>query len=238
MTVKKLALAALSATFLVGAMVPASFAAPGGPGRGPGGHGPHAGIMRELMFVRLLKDADTNKDGKISKEEFTAYETKLFDAADANKDGILTPGELRKYHEAKMEEWREKRKAARAEAADDDQDDMAPDAAAPPPPPGADAPPPPPPGKDAPPPPPPGKDGPGPKHGPREMGERGPGRDGPRAGMRHGMMSAGIFRFADTDENGQISREEATAAANKLFDRLDRNKDGVISIDDMPDRPL
>ncbi|MFD1744788.1 hypothetical protein ACFSE1_04865 [Rhizobium helianthi] len=225
MTVKKLALAALGATFLAGAMAPASFAAPGAPGRGPGGHAPHAGIMREIMFVRLLKDADTNKDAKISKEEFRDYETKLFDAADANKDGILTPGELRKFHEARMEEWREKRKADRAEAADDDQDEMAqaPDA----PPPGPDAKP----GPD-------GKDGSGPRHEARDRGERGEGRNWHYAGMRYGMMNAGIFRFADTDENGQISKEEASAAANKLFGRLDRTKDGVISIDDMPDRPL
>lgn len=42
----------------------------------------------------------------------------------------------------------------------------------------------------------------------------------------------------DTDQNGQISKQEAETAFNKFFDRMDRNKDGVISIDDMPDRPF
>lgn len=237
MTVKKIALAALGATFLVGAMAPVSFAAPGRPDHGPEGRGPRGAMMQELMFVRLLKNADTNKDGKITKDEITAFETKLFDAADANKDGVLTPGEVRKYQEARMEEWREKRKAERADAGDDEPEDMAeaPDAPPPPPPPGPE-------GKG------PMEHGPkgGPKGGPGDMADRGPEGGPPRGpgmgmrhGMGHGMMGMGaMFRFADTDENGQISKEEATAAVNKLFDRMDRNKDGVISIDDMPDGPF
>jgi Ca2+-binding EF-hand superfamily protein len=44
--------------------------------------------------------------------------------------------------------------------------------------------------------------------------------------------------MADKDENGQLSKAEVTEASAKLFERLDRNKDGVISIDDMPDRPF
>lgn len=233
MTVKKIALAALGATFLVGASAPASFAAPGRPDHGPEGRGPRGAMMQELMFVRLLKDADTNKDGKITKDEVAAFETKMFDAADANKDGVLTPGEVRKYQEARMEEWRAKRKADQTDVSDDEPDDMAaaPDAPPPPPPPGPD-------GK--------GPMDHGPKGGPREMADRGPDggpppgmRHGMRHGMGHGMMAMGaLFRFADTDESGQISKEEATAAMNKMFDRMDRNKDGVISIDDMPDGPF
>ncbi|MEI1247176.1 EF-hand domain-containing protein [Rhizobium aouanii] len=66
------------------------------------------------------------------------------------------------------------------------------------------------------------------------------GHDGHRW-MRHGgnfMRASMMMRRVDTDENGQISKQEATAAFDKLFTRMDRNKDGVISIDDMPDRPL
>ena len=47
-----------------------------------------------------------------------------------------------------------------------------------------------------------------------------------------------MMRVADTDENGQISQAEATAMADKMFTRMDRNKDGVISADDMPKRPI
>ncbi|WP_312222197.1 calcium-binding protein [Rhizobium rhizoryzae] len=236
MTLKRVALAALGATFLVGALAPASFAAPGRPDRE--GHGPRGGMMQELVFVRLLKDADTNKDGKITKEEVAAWETKLFDAADANKDSNLTPGEIRQYHKARMEEFREQRKAERAA-----NDQAKPEEQAK----GADAPPPPPPGPDGKP---DGKPGHGPKHGGHhDMAEGRHGRDhgrdhggrddwdGPRKGP--GMMpAAALIRFVDTDENGQISKDEAANAATKLFERMDRNKDGVISIDDIPSQPL
>lgn len=221
MKVKKFALAALGATFLVGALAPASFAAPGGrPEHGPGRHGPERGgpergMMQDMIFIRLLKEADTNKDAKITKEEVTAWGDGLFTAADENKDGVLTPGELRKYREARMEEWREKRRTERAEAAkgpDAGPAEMADD-------------------EDAPPPPPPEAGGP-----------RGP--HGKHHGMREGMGPRGMMpvmalvRMADTDENGQISKAEETAAVDKLFERMDRNKDGVITIDDLPDRPL
>jgi hypothetical protein len=66
------------------------------------------------------------------------------------------------------------------------------------------------------------------------------GRDGHRW-MRHGgnfMRASLMMQRIDTDQNGQISKQEAEAAFDKLFARMDRNKDGVISIDDMPDRPL
>lgn len=215
MTLKRTALAALAATFLVSAMAPASFAAPGRPDRD--GPGPRGGMMQELMFVRLLKDADTNKDAKISKEEVAAWETKMFEAADASKDGILTPGEMRDYHKARMEEFREQRKAERAADATAKPEETAKG--------------------------PEGKPGHGPKHGgPDKMaeGERGHGRDGWGGhGKGKGMMpGAALIRFVDTDENGQISKEEASNASTKLFERMDRNKDGVITIDDMPNQPL
>lgn len=48
----------------------------------------------------------------------------------------------------------------------------------------------------------------------------------------------GLFRFADSDENGQVSKEELKEASQKLFKRLDRNEDGAISIEDLPNRPF
>jgi hypothetical protein len=228
MTIKKFALAALGATFLVGAAAPASFAAPGGrPDHGPG-RGPERAMMQDMMFIRLLKNADTNKDAKISKDEVTAWSDQMFLAADSDKDGSLTPGELRKYREARMEEWREKRRTDRADAADnDDEPEMA----------EGDAPPAP-----------AGDDGPDAKPGRHAAhGERGPGRhhrDGPRHGMREGMGPRGMMggyammRMVDTDENGQISKAEATAAVDKLFVRMDRDKDGSITVDDLPNRPI
>ncbi|RCW27101.1 EF-hand domain-containing protein [Ciceribacter lividus] len=67
-------------------------------------------------------------------------------------------------------------------------------------------------------------------HGDRAMNE-----DGQRQGMGPGGRFGGM-RMADADENGQISREEASVAGDKLFTRMDRNGDGVLSADDMPKR--
>ena len=207
---KKIALAALGATLLMGAAAPASYAAPDRHGPRPG---PERAMMMDRMFIYLLKNADANKDGKITKDELVAWEENLFSQIDANKDGSITPGELRTYQKAKMEEWHNKMREARADA---------------------DAPPPPPPGPDG-----KGPDGKGPDHkGPH--GHRdgmGPDRKGPAHGGPGGM-EARLFRMIDTDENGQISKAEASAAVDKLFTRLDRNKDGVISIDDLPDGPF
>lgn len=60
---------------------------------------------------------------------------------------------------------------------------------------------------------------------------KGPGRHGKGGAMR-------LIRMADTDENGQVSKAEATAATEKFFAFMDTNKDGAISIDDLPNRPL
>ncbi|KRB58794.1 calcium-binding protein [Rhizobium sp. Root708] len=214
MSRNKLILAALSSVLILGGAAGTSLAAP----HDKKHHQPrpqhamrHAGMMggpqmamREVIFVRMLKQFDTNKDGQISKDEAKKGMEEIFAAIDIDKDGSLTPGEIRKYHEAQM---------AKAKAPDDE---AGADEAAPPSPPPADADtahpaPPPPPG--------------GPDHG----------------GMRHGgmmMRSMMMMQRIDTDENGQISKQEAEAAFDKLFTWMDRNKDGVITIDDMPDRPF
>src|SRR5262245_38902817 len=77
-----------------------------GAGKRPGGPG---GAGRGQMFAKLFEKADTNGDGKVSKEEFKkAFENapggrmkgnpqmadRLFDRLDANKDGFLTKDEM------------------------------------------------------------------------------------------------------------------------------------------------
>jgi len=42
------------------------------------------------------------------------------------------------------------------------------------------------------------------------------------------------FKAIDTDENGDISRDEYFAMSARMFDRADTNKDGVITQDDPP----
>lgn len=58
-----------------------------------------------------------------------------------------------------------------------------------------------------------------------------------RKGPKHNA-GLGLLRFADTDENGQVSKAEMKEASDKLFKRLDRNGDGAISIEDLPNRPF
>lgn len=48
-----------------------------------------------------MKQLDTNGDGKVSKEEFTAHMESMFAMADTNKDGSLEKEELEKMREGK-----------------------------------------------------------------------------------------------------------------------------------------
>jgi len=180
MTTRKIALSALGAALVLSTAATASFAAPGK------GHKDRMPIRQEAAFVHLLRVADTNKDGKISKEEFTARQDALFAEIDKDKDGSITPKEMREYRQAKMEAFRAahprpEREEARADEA-----------------------------------------------------------KAPQGWGKHGGKGGGfaLIRWADTDENGQVSKAEFAAAGEKMFERLDNNKDGVISIDDMPDRPF
>jgi len=200
----KLILAGLSAALIAGA-AGASFAAPGDRPDGPRHHremmgGPRGAAFREIAFVRMLKQFDENKDGKVSKQEAIDGVDKIFAAADKNNDGSLTPGEIREYRQAQFKAWRDAQKDAKKDGGDDQQMSK--------------------------------NDG---KGGPHHAGWQ-----GHRWGKRHGgdMMFAAFMRHVDKDENGQISKKEAEDAMSRFFDRMDTNKDGFISIDDMPNRPF
>jgi len=56
-----------------------------------------------------------------------------------------------------------------------------------------------------------------------------------RMGMRgmHGGMTGHMFAEADTNKDGRVSLQEATAAAAAHFDRLDTNHDGTLTPDEM-----
>ncbi len=258
MTGKTLTLAAIVGSLLIGTSATAVLARQD-MGRGPGGAG---------MFVRMLQEFDTNKDGKISKDEATAARDSMFTTVDADKDGTLTPGEFRKHREA-MRAARQAEMQANAPAQNGQgqgqgqgqgngpgagqgqgpQDGSGPMNAEPP------------------------RDGTGNQfgwswdddHGPRGWhgshhgwGRGGDDNDGPRQGKHHamrdgdrgpgmgpngprgermgGMGPRGMKRMADTDENGQISKAEATAFGDKMFTQMDTDKDGFISADDLPKR--
>ena len=53
-----------------------------------------------------------------------------------------------------------------------------------------------------------------------------------RKGKRGGMRGMGFDRL-DADNSVAVSLEEFTAHADNLFDRMDRNDDGVINADDV-----
>lgn len=57
-----------------------------------------------------MAEADTDKDGKISKAEFTAKGDKMFAEMDKNGDGFITPDEMKAHHEAMKEKFKERRK--------------------------------------------------------------------------------------------------------------------------------
>lgn len=206
---KKILLAGLSAALLVGAGAQATFAAQGDEARG--GHGGRwhgPHFSPEIVYVRMLKQFGQPCDTKVTKDEVKAGVDKIFDQIDTNHDGELTPGEVRAYRQERIKEW----KAAHAKANDDQGNNQAQNDQAK--------------GDQA------QNDNKG-DNGPRHHGPHG--RFMHEAGLMRGMM---LFHRIDKDENGQISKQEAEDAASKFFDRMDRNHDGVISLDDMPDRPL
>lgn len=73
--------------------------------QGPGGPGGREGMKREhgkrgdKMGMMMMRMADANKDGSVTREEFAAGGAKHFDMMDANKDGKLTKDERQAAHQ-------------------------------------------------------------------------------------------------------------------------------------------
>jgi hypothetical protein len=67
---------------------------------------------------RMFEENDTDKDGKISKQEYLAGSEKRFAEIDANKDNFLTMEEMKARRDemrAKMKERRKERAEKKAE---------------------------------------------------------------------------------------------------------------------------
>ncbi len=57
-------------------------------------------------------------------------------------------------------------------------------------------------------------------------------------GERRRDIGRMFFVRADADRSGQVSQAEFAASSATMFSRLDRNGEMVITIDDLPDRPM
>nr|WP_272210564.1 EF-hand domain-containing protein [Marinicella sp. W31]MDC2876462.1 EF-hand domain-containing protein [Marinicella sp. W31] len=216
MTAKHLTLTALATTLAI------SVTAIPGAARDLRGTAPS-----ERGFIYLLKTSDANKDGRITEDEFIAFQDGRFADIDVNSDSVITPGEFSDYRKAKIAEYRKDNPRAETaanknqmpEAADDSR--MAAD----------------------------GSSRAGNRNGwtphmamqdggHHRMGPDGARQYGMRDGQRRGDMQRVFFVRTDTDRSGQISAEEFSAISAKMFARIDHNGDLVITVDDLPDRPM
>lgn len=79
----------------------------GGPDGAPGGPGGHRGMGGGMGgAMMLLKMADANNDGTVTKAEFMAAAAKHFDTADANHDGKITKEEREAMHKGMGGGWK------------------------------------------------------------------------------------------------------------------------------------
>ncbi len=86
-----------------------------------GMHGGMGGMGPGPMFDRF----DTDKDGRISKDEMRAGTDKVFAETDTNKDGFISKEEMEAHHKAMRDKMREKMRdkmQERWKAADTDGD--------------------------------------------------------------------------------------------------------------------
>lgn len=171
--------------------------------------------------------ADANKDGKLTRAEFDAARDKLFAAMDRNKDGFVDRTEVRVFIMARLQE----RRANRMRRLDPNNDgkiteaeflarakerfkrlDRNNDGALTP-------------------------DEIGRGFAMRGRGmrdRRGMRHHGHRFGRRGGFGRGRMFRRADINRDGKISKAEFAAIGNIMFLRLDLNGDGVIEKAEAP----
>jgi len=60
--------------------------------------------------AQMIKHMDTDKDGKISKQEWQDFHDKRFAEMDADKDGFVTADEMKAAREQMMKKHRQKMK--------------------------------------------------------------------------------------------------------------------------------
>lgn len=129
-----LLLTAAAASMAQNAPAPAAAPAPGqsatqdGAEKAPRGRH-HARPDAKQIAERHVAALDTDKDGKISRQEYLARQSEAFSKADANGDGFLTTEEMTAQREKRRTEAaarHEARRAGRADAAPETQKPAAP----------------------------------------------------------------------------------------------------------------
>lgn len=177
----------------------------------------------------FLKRADSNADGKISKEEMTAFSKRdideRFTKMDANGDGFIDQTEVASIGERMRDGMRNRGEGGRPGAPSGEGGFRRPPGESPPPE-----------GKPR-----PEGDRPGPRPegdrpGPRPEGGR-PAGGPPAGGPGGGMMLDEMFGRMDKNSDGSIDKEEYAEFSKKeseqRFTRIDENTDGKVSKDEM-----
>lgn len=165
------------------------------------GSGPRAGGPRD-PFARL----DTNKDGKITRQESQAAKVARFKAIDTNKDGVVTREEADKARNGQRAASRAERfakmdankdgRVSKTEAPMPDERFQQLDSN---------------------------------KDGALTESELAAGAK-KWSNKRHGK---GVLNRLDTDSDGRLTEKEVTSAADRMFERADANKDGSITKEEM-----
>ena len=102
MTVKSMTLSALMA----GALLVPAFAFAEDTAKTSPEDGPKKGAE---MMHKGFEEADTNKDGSLSLDEFLERHKKKFAEIDTDKNGSLSQDEMKKHGDEKRAEWKERR---------------------------------------------------------------------------------------------------------------------------------
>jgi hypothetical protein len=194
-------------------------------------HGPRA----------YFEQADSNKDGTVSKAEATQYADARFADADSNKDGTISQAEVDAVHQKRRAEFEQKAQE-RFASKDVNKDGKLQQTEVPRMPevmfkkldanadggitaeefkahgPGM---------------------GKGARHG-EKHGDKPDATNGEKHGAgkhgngKRGFGHGGLFKQLDGNQDGNVTKAEAQAASAQHFARLDRNSDGNITADEMP----
>lgn len=172
--------------------------------------GPHHEPGSRAGGPDRIQQLDTNKDGKVTRQEARAAAVARFKALDTNKDGVVSQEEATKAREkqharraaehfAKMDTNKDGRLSktevkmppARFQKLDTNKDGAL---------------------------------------SPAELAAGKKERTEKRA---HKGTGHGTWARQDTNQDGKLTEQEATAAADRMFDRADTNRDGILTGEEM-----